>query len=201
MKEITKEQAKKLLENIKVMEGMYDGGTCPDCGAPLDDEGWHAQECPAKGGGGSRYGNRRSYSPKPAPMAQDEKMEVIKIANAIVAKQMRQRGETGMPIANKGLIDWVIKQRAMGKLGGKAPAAPAAPPVAESMLENEVKAELLETAGNLLVQFKEAWKKKTDKEKEKDNDIAKDQGKQPFMKKSQRRAFLGLDSKGKKIKK
>lgn len=28
-------------------EGMYDGGTCPDCGAPMDDEGYHAQECPA----------------------------------------------------------------------------------------------------------------------------------------------------------
>ena len=48
------------------------------------------------------------------------------------------------------------------------------------MLENEVKAELLETAGQLLTQFKEAWKKREKgwgtSKTEKENDIKKDKG-------------------------
>jgi hypothetical protein len=181
---ITKEQAKKLLETAEAILKEYETYTDPETGVTWDDEG-NRVSSGWRGGRHSTNGyNRRSYyAPRPTaaplnPPGEDENAAATRIANAIAKKK-------GQASADQGLINWVLKQRAMGKLGGKAPAAPAtpppaAPPVAENMLENEVKAELLETAGNLLVQFKEAWKKREKgwgtSKTEKENDIKKDKG-------------------------
>jgi len=159
---ITKEEAKKLLESVDSILKEYETYTDPETGVTTDDEGnvvshgWRGGRHSTNG-----YNRRRPYygpRPTPAPLnppGEDENAAATRIANAIAKKK-------GQASADQGLINWVLKQRAMGKLGGKAPAAtpPATPPVAENMLENEVKAELLETATKLL---QEANKRLKDK--------------------------------------
>jgi hypothetical protein len=189
MKKITKEQASKLLESAVSVLKEYETYTDPDSGVTTDDEGnvvshgWRGGRHSTNG-----YNRRSAYVPRPTaapttPPTEDENAVAQRIANAIAKKK-------GLPSADQGLVNWVLKQRAAGKLGGKAPAAaPAVPPVAESMLENEVKSEILEAASVMLEKakkIKEAFGKKklTPAEAEKKNDIRKDQGKPVYAKPS-----------------
>jgi hypothetical protein len=149
---ITKEQAKKLLEQIKTIEEKFDGN-CPDCGAPLDDEERH--RCGDYGSGrgyGYRSSPRRSYFSRPAPVAP---------AGAEDTKWMKYLPSFRSKEWNKGKTDDQLKPLILAWLAKQQPkiATPAAP-IAESQLVLETKKELLESASQLLVQAKEAWKKR-----------------------------------------
>lgn len=167
---ITKEEAKKLLNIIN--EGVYDPLTGladePDYGYPV---------------------RRRRYRRAPAPAPTAPMAPAAAPGTPEDTRWMKYLPSFKNKEWNKGKTDDQLKPLILAWLAKQQK------PTAESMLENEVKAELLETAGKLL---QEAQKKLKEAEK---GDIEKDQGKRPFMSKKQRRAFLGLDSKGKKIEK
>jgi hypothetical protein len=103
---ITKEEAKKILESIKTLEGMYDGGICPDCGAPLDDEGWHNRECPARGGGKRRRYASRYTRPAPTPSNPDEAWK--KYLPSFRSKEWN-RGKTDDQL-KPAILAWLAKQ-------------------------------------------------------------------------------------------
>lgn len=108
MKKITKDQANKLLESIKVLEGMWVPGD------EWDDEGNRRNPRTGRGYDGGyrrRYNTYRAPAPvapttPAAPGSTDDK--ALRIATAIAKKK-------GLASPDQGLIDWVKKQIAAGK--------------------------------------------------------------------------------------
>jgi hypothetical protein len=149
---ITKKEANKLLESIKVLEGMWVPGD------EWDDEGNRRDPRTGRGYDGGGYRRRYSAYRAPAPTAPtipatqggaDDK--AIRIATAIAKKK-------GLASPDQGLIDWVKKQIASGKF-------------AEEKNIFESKEELLETAGKLLKEAKIIITKKKIEEGMSDKDV------------------------------